>query len=81
MVVITRGEAMSQISTNYDSASAFATTLLQIAADIERDEAELKSRIERAAQAGDTERVVRLMVAWKSSPASEVLKRDAESSP
>ena len=58
-------------------ASTFAATLLQLAAEVERDERLVKERIEEAIAAGEFGRASRLARLWKTHPAGEVLRLDA----
>ena len=57
--------------------STFAATLLQLAAEVERDERLVKERIEEAIAAGEFGRASRLTRLWKTHPAGDVLRLDA----
>ena len=69
---------MSQSDIHDESTNTFAATLLQLAAEVERDERLLKERIEQAIAASDFDRASRLARLWKTLPAAEVLRLDAE---
>lgn len=47
--------------------------VLDIAAEVERDEANIKAAILDAANAGDSAQVVEIMARWSTLPASQVL--------
>lgn len=47
--------------------------VLDIAAEVERDEANIKAAILEAANAGNSAEVVQIMVRWNTLPASQVL--------
>lgn len=59
----------------------FARTVLDIAAQVEAAEAQLKDLLIDAAKSGDMDRVVALVTAWKSCPAEEVLAHNGPTSP
>lgn len=68
---------MSQSDTHNESTNAFASTVLRIAADVERDEAALRDRVAALICIGDGARAQRLLEQWKSLPAADVLRLDA----
>lgn len=48
-------------------------TLLDIAAEVEADEAQIKQRMREAAERGDCAAVIELLDLWESKPPAEVL--------
>lgn len=64
-------------STIAESGPSFASTVLRIAADVERAETALLDRVAALLHANDSARAQRLLDMWKSQPAADVLRRDA----
>lgn len=60
-------------STNPDM-SMFARQLLQTAHEVEAADAAIKAELRRAAQAGETDRIIDILTRWETVPAIEVLK-------
>ena len=55
------------------SGSQFARSVLNIAAEVEAAENEIKNEILRAARVGDTAAVITIVTRWQTLPATEVL--------
>jgi hypothetical protein len=53
----------------------FARQVLDVAAQVEAAENNIKDALMAAARAGDTARVIEILTRWKSLPACEVLSR------
>lgn len=68
---------MRHVSTGQKCGGSFAATVLQIAAEVERDEAALRDRAAELIGVGDSARARRLLEQWKVRPAAEVLRLDA----
>ena len=53
--------------------STFPKTLLEVAAEIEAAESDIKKEILEAARRGDCARVIHIVSKWANGPAAEVL--------
>jgi hypothetical protein len=60
-----------------DPPDAFARTVLSVAAEVEAAESAIKQTILEAARAGDTASIINIITRWMSTPAIEVLSKNA----
>jgi hypothetical protein len=56
----------------------FARTVLDMAAQVEAAEMGIKFEVLKAAEAGDMNRIIRIMTDWVNQPAVDVLKKSKD---